>query len=88
VNAFEMDALPGIIWQHLFHTLRLPAEVTDLMEAYLLPKHDALAIFRKTYLRNMLLGPLCNPTPFRLLTYCDNRMAGSTSMTEDIIDRV
>ena len=87
VNAFERDALPGIIW-HMFRTLRLPAEVTDLMEACLLQKHDASAIFRTTYLRKMLLGPMCNPTPFRLLTYCGNRMAGNISMTEDIIDRV
>ena len=88
VNAYAMAELPSIIWKHLMDKNRLPANVIDLMEAYLLPRHDASAIFRKIYLRKMLLGPLDNPTPFRLLTYPGNGMAASISETEDIIDRV
>ena len=77
-----------IIFKHLQQTVSVPESIMDTLPLYLLPMHDTWAMFRKEYLRIMLLqrggvylGNVLyrDVQLFRKLTYCSNGMAGSVS---------
>ena len=93
-HADLVAAIPCITFKHLLHTVNLPETVMDTLVPYLIPAHeDSLITFRKSYLRKMLMGwsntnGIAERTPFRLLTYHTNGMAGIISAREDVIDRI
>ena len=78
-------------FQTVSRAQHFPHIAMGIIASYFVEKLDGDAMFRRGYLRKMLVGPCLHPMPlvsFRRFSYFSNGQAGNISMNEDIIDHI